>query len=153
MNAADFRHLPRPALLALTAALGACGLSVSPPPQAHPAPVVLDRGRETPGRLEAGDPRAEDGSYYDEYEVRGRPGEQVTLVLRSTEFDAFLAAGSGAGPLWRQTSGDDDGAGGTDSRLVLTIPDAGRIVVRANSWEPGGTGAYRITVEAATPGI
>ncbi|MBB4636297.1 hypothetical protein [Longimicrobium terrae] len=153
MNSADCRLLPRPAVLALTAALGGCGLSVSPPPQAHPAPVVLNRGEETRGRLEESDPQAEDESYYDEYEVRGRPGERVTLVMRSTEFDAFLAAGSGAGALWRQTAGDDNGAGGTDSRLVLTLPDAGRIVVRANSLDPHKTGAYRITIEAATPSI
>lgn len=153
MNHADFRHLPRPAALVLAAALGACGLSVSPPPQGHPAPVVLGRGEEVSGRLEASDPQAEDESYYDEYEVRGRPGERVTLVMRSADFDTFLAAGSGAGALWRQTAGDDNGAGGTDSRLVLTLPDAGRIVVRANSLDPRKTGAYRIAVEAATPSI
>lgn len=153
MNSADFRHLPRLAVLALTAALGACGLSVSPQPGAHPAPVVLNRGEETRGRLEESDPQAEDESYYDEYEVRGRPGERVTLVMRSADFDAFLAAGSGAGALWRQTMGDDNGAGGTDSRLVVTLPETGRIVVRANSLDPRKTGAYRIIAEAATPSI
>ncbi|HEX8391364.1 MAG TPA: hypothetical protein VF665_03315 [Longimicrobium sp.] len=135
--------------LAVLGTLGGCGFSVTPPPQMLPPAQVLAAGQEIRGALERTDPQADDGSYYDEYELRGAPGTRMTVTLRSSEFDTFLAVGSAPGAGWRQTAGDDDGAGGTDSRLVLTLPAGGALVIRANSLEARRTGAYTLSAQAA----
>jgi hypothetical protein len=43
---------------------------------------------------------------------------------------------------------NDDGAGGTDSRLELTLPDTGTYVIRANSLYGGSRGAYTLRLRS-----
>lgn len=43
---------------------------------------------------------------------------------------------------------DDDGAGGTDSRVSFTLPADGLYVVRANSLQPKKEGGYTLQAES-----
>ncbi len=43
---------------------------------------------------------------------------------------------------------DDDGAGGTDAQLIVTVGPSGTYVIRANSLQAGQMGAYTLEVEA-----
>ncbi|HYH80750.1 MAG TPA: S1C family serine protease [Longimicrobium sp.] len=93
------------------------------------------------GRLTTSDYQITDGSYADGYVYQGRAGERITVILRSSDLDAYLVVDEPNGPL-RET--DDDGAGGTDSRITLTLPRSGPYIIVANSVGSPNTGRYTI---------
>lgn len=106
-------------------------------------------GQTVEGRLTAESRKApEDQSYYDLYTFTGRRGERVRFTLRSTDFDAYLNVGrSGKDGAFESLDTDDDGGGGTDARVSLTLPDDGTYAVRANTLRAGDTGAYTLQAE------
>ena len=106
-------------------------------------------GQTVDGRLEAGDPRLEDDSHYDLYLFRGTPGERITITLRSDDFDAYLAWGTWDGTSFSEERANDDGGGGTDARLGVTISEDGSYALRANSLSSDETGSYTLSVERA----
>lgn len=121
-----------PAAAALLAAAGAEAQSAIVP------------GEVTRGALQYGDPRLQDGSYYHDYVFEGRRGETVIVSMASPSFDAYLYLGlldRGFVELRR----DDDGGGGTDSRLELQLPESGTYVIRASSLYEA-TGPYTLTL-------
>ncbi len=116
------------------------------------AQQTITLGQTVRGRIEASDPMLEDGSHYDIWNYRGRAGERITITLRSSDFDADLAFGKmNGGQCGDDCENDDDGAGGTDSRVTVTLSSAGTYQIRANTLEGGETGAYTLEVQAAAP--
>ena len=116
------------------------------------APPLRARGEIRPGQtvegeLDAGDPEARDGSYFELWTYRGRAGERIVVTLRSDDFDAFLGWGRLEGSEWTAIDTDDDSGGGTDSRLEVTLDATGVYHIRANSLFEGETGRYTLTVE------
>ncbi|HKG90994.1 MAG TPA: hypothetical protein VKA84_03810 [Gemmatimonadaceae bacterium] len=71
-------------------------------------------------------------------------GETVDVTMRSTEFDAHLQ-------IWNEVDGElasnENGAGGTDARLVYTAPRTGEYNIRARAGAPGQIGAYTIEIK------
>ncbi|HEX8276783.1 MAG TPA: DUF4344 domain-containing metallopeptidase [Longimicrobiaceae bacterium] len=127
---------------------GPVGPSPSPGPRGGGSGIAA--GQTVTGRLEASDPKMGDESHYDDYTFSGRPGEQLVITLRSSDFDTYLAWGQGTGSGFRSESTDDDGAGGTDSQVRVTVGSAGTYVIRANSLGGGKTGSYTLAVESAS---
>jgi len=116
------------------------------------AQQTVTLGQTVRGRLEASDPKLDDGSHYDIWNYRGRAGERIVVTLRSSDFDAYLAFGKiSGGECSDNCQTDDDGAGGTDSRVTATIGAAGTYQIRANTLQGGETGAYTLEVQAAAP--
>jgi len=110
----------------------------------------IARGQSVSGRLAQGDfLRSDDNTLADGYFYQGRAGEQVTIVMRSSAFDSWLVFDDPNGPMQES---DDDGAGGNDSRLTVTLPHDGRYVIVANAVRPGATGAYTLTVQGSGGG-
>lgn len=95
----------------------------------------LTPGRMVRGRLSAGDPTLDDGGFFHLYRYQGRRGEQVTIDLRSNDFDAYLVLGTPGGRHGVETAlvRDDDGGGGRDARIVYTLPSDGEYVIRVNA--------------------
>lgn len=111
----------------------------------------IARNSTVQGRLERTDATLEsDGTHYDVWLFDGRAGERVTATMRSTDFDTYLIFGEGTPGDLEHLEEDDDGAGGTDSRLMITIPDNGVYVLLANSFGEG-QGAYSLTIESEDP--
>jgi hypothetical protein len=121
----------------------------APTPAAVATPVRV--GQTVSGALDASDPKMADGSYFDHFSFRGRRGERVEVVMRSTAFDSHLAVGRLNGTDLNVLESDDDGAGGNDARVRLTLPDDGEYIIRANSVSGGETGAYTIALRPYTP--
>jgi hypothetical protein len=112
-----------------------------------PRPQAIRAGQTVNGQLSDSDAQADDESHYDAFVYEGRAGERLRITLRSPDFDAFLAVGQGTGESFEQIETDDDGAGGTDARVEITLPRAGTYVIRANTLTSGELGAYTLTVE------
>ena len=104
-------------------------------------------GQQVSGRLTTSDYQITDGSYADGYVYQGRAGEQITVTMQSSDFDAYVVVDDPTGPL-RET--DDDGAGGTDSQLTVTLPHNGQYIIVANSVGNPNTGRYTIQVNGGS---
>ena len=107
------------------------------------ARVAEAGGQVHRGTLGPGDPTASDGSWYEAYPLNGGVGDRFIITLRSSDFDAYLTLVAPDGGV----ISDDDSGGGTDSRIDVTIDEAGTREVRANSLRPGATGDYTLTIE------
>jgi hypothetical protein len=82
-------------------------------------------------------------SYYaDLYTLSGTAGTQVTITMNSSAFDTFLYLRNGSGVV----ASDDDGNGGTNSKIVYTIPTSGTYTIDATSYSTNATGAYTLTL-------
>ena len=122
--------------------------------------TIADLGRQTLPRITAGQTvsgrlsssdftRSDDNTYADGYRYSGRAGEQLTITMRSSAFDSWLVFDDPNGPL-QET--DDDGAGGRDARITVTLPHDGDYVVVANSLLRGSTGQYTLSLQSTRGG-
>lgn len=111
----------------------------------------LPAGGTVSGRLASAAPTLDDGSHYNLWQFNGEAGQQVTLTVRSDDFDAYmmLVRGMSLNPDNVLTQ-DDDGAGGTDSRITYTLPETGTYSVVVNSYSAGSTGAYEVQFQSQT---
>jgi len=68
--------------------------------------------------------------------------------MSSSAFDTYLLLLDGSSGLYSQ---DDDGLGGTNSRIVFTPSTAIDLVAEATSYDPNAVGAYTVTISASAP--
>ena len=95
------------------------------------------------GILDAEDPQRMDESWYEAWSIDVQVGDRAVLLLQSPDFDSYLTLVSPT----RRAFNDDDGGGGTDSRLDMTFDEPGRWMVVANTLSAGDTGGYTLSVE------
>ncbi|POR01812.1 hypothetical protein AU468_07610 [Alkalispirochaeta sphaeroplastigenens] len=78
------------------------------------------------------------------YRLRGRGGDEMTIDLRSDDFDAFLEVVDQEG----RSFYDDDGGEGFNSRLVYRFQEDGTLLVIATSFGGSSTGSYELEVSS-----
>jgi CHAT domain-containing protein/Tfp pilus assembly protein PilF len=88
-----------------------------------------------------------DGRYTSTQTFEGTAGEVLTIQLTSEDFDALLILVS---PDGAKIAEDDDGAGGTNSQIVITVPSTGTYTLIATSVGAGETGQYQLEWRTAT---
>jgi plastocyanin len=132
---------------------GAYTLMVEEAPASQPPTSMgsLSIGSSVNGSLSEDDPVLDDDSHYDLWTYRGRSGETIRVTLRSDDFDAYLSVGQMDGEDYRELESDDDGAGGTDAKLTVTLNTDGEYTVRVNSLSEGETGDYTLLLEQGDP--
>lgn len=123
----------------LLAAL-ALGLSI---PAVADAQQVLRPGMTISGQLSPGDARLNSGEFMDVYELDGRSGDRLTVLMTSGAVDSYLMMD---GPGGFSDENDDAESGDLDARLDVRLPVSGRYRIVATSFAPGETGAYQIAV-------
>ena len=106
----------------------------------------LDLGESVNGSLTATDCPLGDGTWVDLWRIHLRERRAVRMVLESSQFDAYLFVMDVEGNF----EGDnDDGAGGTNALIDIVLSE-GTHYILANSYDVGGTGTYRLTVNEGT---
>ncbi|MDB4949138.1 MAG: peptidase caspase catalytic subunit p20 [Gemmatimonadetes bacterium] len=119
---------------------------------AAPAPVAagpaaaarpFGLGQTVSSSLSAADGRESDGTYYQAWRFTGQRGQIVTINLKSSAFDTYLLLEGPGRTFW---ASNDDGGGGTDSRIAITLPQDGEYTVKANALRVGGAGAYTLAI-------
>jgi 3'-phosphoadenosine 5'-phosphosulfate sulfotransferase len=108
----------------------------------------ISAGQSVESTLDVNDPRMEDGAYYEAFVIRGRPGENLLVRMRSDEFDTYLYWGRGRGDDWEEESSNDDHGEGTDSRLVVRLDDSGEYQLRAAGFDEEEVGEFTLQVSA-----
>ncbi len=136
------------ALTVLSTALIGGGRSVV---LAAPILIAQQATARTPqtvtGRLDQASNQLDDGSYFATHTFEGTAGEALTIELTSEDFDTYLIL---VGPDEAKLAEDDDGAGGTNSQIVITLPTTGTYTLIAISFEAGQTGQYQLEWRVAT---
>lgn len=100
------------------------------------------------GSLSQSDERAYDGAILDRYDLEGTAGEELTLLLESTEFDPMLYVSD---PLGRNIARDDDSGGNRNSMITLSVPMDGLYTIWVGSFDGVSEGTYELTVYGAAP--
>ena len=99
------------------------------------------------GQLQPGDETLTSGEYADEYAVRVARGDTVRAVVTSAEFDTYVIVKSETG---EQAEDDDCTEGETTRSCATFVSDVdGEVRVLVTSFQPGETGLYLVTIEAA----
>lgn len=106
---------------------------------------VITVGDVVSGRLEPSDGTIRDGTYFDFFYLSGKPGEEVVIELRSSDFDPYLFVGDADRDSDEYVEDDDSGRG-DDARVRTTVPDGGALIVVANAYRVGEGGAYTLSV-------
>lgn len=127
--------------------VGAYEVSLEDRPVVPLVTEPLQRGADANGALGAGDAELDDGRLVDAYTFTAAAGEQVTITLRSEDFDAYVMVGRMENGAFVELDRNDDGDEGLDSRLDFTVPAAGEYVVQATSFSAGGEGSYVLRVQ------
>ena len=140
---------------AFAAAKGGAGASPLALGCANPDGAIAF-GQTLNGTLQSGDcTLSPGGSFFDAYTFGGTAGQQVSITMTSLQFDTYLyLLQPGETTITVSTIQDDDGGGGTDSRISVTLAATGTFTVVATSFLPGATGSYSLSlsnVSACTP--
>jgi hypothetical protein len=103
----------------------------------------IQPGSPVSGTLGSDDPVRRDDSYYEAFSLQGQPGMNVVITLQSKDFDPYLALVSPSGAMQQN---DDQADGDTNSRLEVTLDEAGQWIVVANTLRAEETGNYQLQV-------
>jgi hypothetical protein len=127
-------------LTTASALLAACAAS-GPGPVAPAAPRSIAMNSQVGGRITSRDPRLQDSSFYQAWQFDGQAGQIVQIDLRSTDFDAYAILQDSSRT---RIAYDDDSGGGSNARIIFTLPYTGRYRLLANSYKRGQAGRYTI---------
>ena len=113
------------------------------------ATSVAGGARVESGTLAAGDRTLSSGEYVDEFAFEGRQGQQVTIDLRSSQFDPYLMVIAPSG----EKKDNDDYEGANNRSLVsLALPADGRYRVLVTSYKKDETGSYDLRIDMGGSG-
>jgi hypothetical protein len=114
------------------------------PTTAAARPIRL--GQSVSGRLAETDALLDDDSYNDTRTFTATHGQRLQIEMQADSFDTFLHFGKMEDGEFKSLETDDDGAGGTNSRIRATIAEDGEYVIRANSVRAGEIGPYTLAI-------
>ena len=125
-------------------------LLAAPSPRGAPETHPILAGVDMTGTLDPLDAVDTLGFRRDHWIYSAHAGERVIITLNSTAFDAYLRLGRMAGGTFRPIPGafDDDGGGGRNAKLEVTLADSGDYVIDVSSeTRRAQDGAYVLHVE------
>lgn len=105
--------------------------------------TTITLGTTTNGSLSTTDCVLQDGSYADVYQFSLGTSRAVQVDMASGAVDSYLILIDASGSVIGQ---DDDSGGGSNARITTPTLSAGTYYVIANSFSPGETGAYTLTL-------
>lgn len=109
---------------------------------------LLSPGQSVHGRLSSSSSVTGDGSYANFYRMRGTPGQQYEITLRSDDFDSYLIVIDDND---RSVAQNDDYGGTLNARVRFAMPASGSVQVLANSVFADETGSYELAAIEVQP--
>ncbi len=89
------------------------------------------------------------GMYYDNFTFSATAGTTYTITMTSTAFDTYLHLLNSGGT---SVAFDDDGNGGTNSKITYTPSASGTYTIHATSYSAGATGSYSVALASSGGG-
>ncbi len=119
-----------------------------PAPGSTPPKQLALNGAAISGRLGRGsNVLPVDNSFFDLYAFEGRTGQRIQIDMTSREIDSFLIL---IDPNGNEVAQDDDSGGGSNAKIVATLPADGTYLLMANSYDAGEAGTYSLRAQAST---
>jgi hypothetical protein len=109
--------------------------------------IPIAFGQTINGTLSNADCQIDDGSYLEFYSFTASNRTAVTISMSSGQFDTFLYLLDQTGVI----ATDDDGGGGTNSRITRALPRTGTYLIGANAYNPNTFGNYSLTLNRNPP--
>jgi len=137
---------------AILVALSGCARAGSTFPANYTLPGTVGqimKGQAVSGQLSLTDARLSDNSVYQAWTYIGTRGERIEVDVTSTSFDAYAVLEDAAGKVLAR---DDDSGGGTNARILFTVPAAGAYRIIANTYRQGSYGPYTLSVRPLSGG-
>ena len=106
------------------------------------AGTPADINTQIQGELADGDATFDSGEFNDSYSFEGRPGQRVTLDLRSDEFDTYLILRSPNG----ESLANDDAENTSHSSIETELTELGSYEVIVTSFVAAETGGYVLNI-------
>ncbi len=103
----------------------------------------VKRGQTVTGQLSADSPQLTDSSVYQAWTFLGHKGDTLQVDVVSSDFDAYAIVQDMNGT---KLTEDDDSGGGTNARIVYTLPYSGPYRLVANTFRKGSYGSYSLSV-------
>jgi tetratricopeptide (TPR) repeat protein len=125
--------------------LWAPGAAAQIPRSTDPVTLAQTNPITVTGQLDENSATLSDGSYFNVHTFEGNAGTQIQIDLASNEFDTYLLL---IGPDGQVIAQDDDSNGGTNSRVLVTLPTTGTYQILANTYSAGEVGRYTLTWSA-----
>ena len=88
---------------------------------------------------------------YELWTFTGEGGQFFEITMESDDFDTYLEFGPMSGGDMVAEQSNDDGGGGTNSRLRVQLPHDGTFGVRARPLSEGNQGSYTLQVQPFVP--
>ncbi len=107
----------------------------------------ITMGQTIQGILDSGSLKLDDGSYYNLIRYDSPGNETIVILYQSPDFDTYLMLGTLNDGAFESIASDDDGGGGTDSRIEHTLTNAGTYYIRANTLGADETGSYTLSLQ------
>jgi hypothetical protein len=114
-----------------------------------PDAIPLKMGQTLTGQLTDRSPLHEDRTPYQSYRFRGEKGQRVQIDMKSSAFDAYLVVRRAGSSI--DIMQNDDAGGGTDARVVYTLPATGDYEIRANAVSGAARGAFTVSLSPGPP--
>lgn len=109
--------------------------AVTPQPIAH--------GASAEGEFVADGPTLPGRGRLATFRLTGSAGQRVDVTLTAEDTDAYLFLVQRDGSVLRLLSEDDDGAGGTDARITMTLPADGEYLIVASEYDASNRSSTR----------
>ena len=138
------------ALASTPDAIGLYTVEVRELGEPRPAEPVAITSGESRGELTYDDPvvPGADAQVHDLYTFDAEAGQRYVITLASDDFDTYLAVGPMRGDSLEVIRENDDGAAGTNSRLVFAPGSSGTFGIRVRPYGTG-LGAYTVRLDTA----
>lgn len=107
-------------------------------------------GTNTTQRLESSDFRL-GTRWSDRVMIYLKAGETITVGMSSTDFDTYLELQGNVGGVITRVASDDNGGGGTNSRMVFTASTSDIYFLWASAAHDNSGGAYNLTIDVSAP--
>lgn len=114
-----------------------------------PGATPLRMGQPVDGALTNASPLHDDLTPYQAFRFRGQAGERVAVDMKSQAFDAYLVVRRAGSTI--DVVSNDDAGGGSDARVVYTLPATGDYEVRANAVTRTARGPFTVTLSLGPP--
>lgn len=111
-------------------------------------PVAGDLLREEAGELATGDDELDSGEFVDTYPIDATVGDSIVIDLYSDDFDTYLLLRDPEDQHFVLENDDFNGSA-NHSQVRFLAPESGTYNIQVTSFEPGDSGAYRLTIRAS----
>lgn len=101
------------------------------------------------GNLATTDCIANTGQYLDKYLIKGTEGDELTIEYSSASFNTFLFLIS-LNFTDQTTIVDDNGGGGTNSRIGIKLAKTGQYLIVVSSASASETGQYKLKIKSVS---